>query len=69
MEFLGGGKCDMVATFEVVFLIVCAVLGLWWFSRTTTFRAHLRSGTGDNITVSAAEYRMRPPPVRRYDDK
>lgn len=29
----------MVATLEVVFLIVCVVLGLWWFSRTGRFRA------------------------------
>jgi hypothetical protein len=34
----------MVAMVEIVFLIVCAVLGLWWFSRTSTFRAHRRSG-------------------------
>ena len=24
----------MVAMFEIVFLIVCVLLGLWWFSRT-----------------------------------
>jgi hypothetical protein len=34
----------MVAMFEMVFLIACAVLGLWWFTRTSTFRTHLRSG-------------------------
>jgi hypothetical protein len=29
----------MVAMFEIAFLIVCVVLGLWWFSRTSRFRA------------------------------
>jgi hypothetical protein len=33
----------MVATFEVVFLIVCAVLGLRWFRGTNLYRAHRRS--------------------------
>jgi uncharacterized membrane protein YcjF (UPF0283 family) len=36
---LGGGSFDMVAMFEIVFLIVCVVLGLWRFSRTSRFRA------------------------------
>ena len=35
----------MVAMLEIVFLIVCAVLGSWWFSRTNLLRAHRRSGT------------------------
>ncbi len=34
----------MVAMLEIAFVIVCLVLGLWWFSRTSTFRAHRRSG-------------------------
>ena len=29
----------MVATFEIVFLVVCVVLGSWWFRRTPMFRA------------------------------
>ena len=29
----------MVAILEIVFLIVCVVLGLWWFSRTSRYRA------------------------------
>lgn len=29
----------MVAVFEVVFLIVFVVLGLWWFRRTNLYRA------------------------------
>src|SRR5262245_59074521 len=40
---LGGGSSYMVATLEIGFLIVFAVLGLWWFSRTSAFR--LRMGT------------------------
>jgi hypothetical protein len=34
----------MVAMFEIVFVIVCAVVGLWWFRRTNIYRAHRRSG-------------------------
>jgi hypothetical protein len=34
----------MVAILEILFLTVCGVLGLWWFSRTSLFRAHRRSG-------------------------
>jgi hypothetical protein len=33
----------MVAMLEIVFLILCAVLGSWWFSRTNVYRAHRRS--------------------------
>jgi hypothetical protein len=33
----------MVAMFEVGFLIICLVLGLWWFRRTNLYRAHRRS--------------------------
>jgi hypothetical protein len=71
----------MVAALELVFLIVCVVLGLWWFSRTSTFRAHRRSGV-DPVRRprtdrerqgpspdAFATFRMRKPPVRRYDDK
>jgi hypothetical protein len=29
---------------EIAFLVVCVVLGLWWFSRTNIYRAHRRSG-------------------------
>jgi hypothetical protein len=29
----------MVATAEIVFLIVCAVLGIWWFRGTKLYRA------------------------------
>jgi hypothetical protein len=44
VTFLGGGSFDMVAMFEIVFLIVCALLGLWWVSRTSRFRSLRRSG-------------------------
>jgi hypothetical protein len=44
MERLGGGKFDMVAMLEIAFLIVCLVLGSWWFTHTNMFRAHRRSG-------------------------
>lgn len=29
----------MVAIVEIVFLVVCVVLGSWWFSRTSRFRS------------------------------
>ena len=75
----------MVAMFEIVFLIVLVVLGLWWFSLTSTFRTHLRSGVDPgrrpktdrehareghwNPDLSSATFRMREPPVRHDDDK
>jgi hypothetical protein len=71
----------MVATLEVVFLVLFVLLGLWWFSRTTLFRAHMRSGAdprgkGDDFgfgkrspRITSADSRMRPPTVRHYDDK
>ena len=33
----------MVAMLEVAFLIVCAVLGVWWFRRTNIYRVRRRS--------------------------
>ena len=36
----------MVAILEIAVLVVLLVLGLWWFGRTSTFRAHWRSGIG-----------------------
>jgi hypothetical protein len=71
----------VVAMFEIAFLIVCVVLGLWWFSRTSTFRTHRRSGVDPGRRPQtdrdrqkegpnwSATIRMRKPPVRRYDDK
>jgi hypothetical protein len=35
----------MVAVLEILFLIVCVVLGLWWFSRTSRW-SHLKSERG-----------------------
>jgi hypothetical protein len=36
---LGGGSSDMVAVLEMMILVACVVLGVWWFSRTSRFRA------------------------------
>ena len=33
----------MVAMFEIVFLIVFVVLGVWWLRRTKLYRANRRS--------------------------
>lgn len=35
----------MVVMLEIVFLIACGVLGLWWFSRTSRW-SHLKSERG-----------------------
>jgi len=37
----------MVPILEMAFLVVCVVLGLWWFRRTNLFRAYRRSGGKD----------------------
>lgn len=34
----------MVAMVEIALLIVCAVVGVWWFTRTNAYRARRRSG-------------------------
>jgi hypothetical protein len=56
----------MVAVFEIVFLIVCAGLGLWWFRRTNLYRAHRRSGGdpsqfGDHKLTGRADQNMSGP--------
>jgi hypothetical protein len=43
VALLGGGSFDMVAMFEIALLIACAVLGLWWNSRTGFHRARQNS--------------------------
>jgi hypothetical protein len=47
----------MVAVFEIMFLIGCVALGVWWFRRTNLYRAHRRS-PGDISQVNSS----RPPP-------
>jgi|GEM_PF-3904119 hypothetical protein len=71
----------MVAWFEIVFLIVFVVAGVWSFSRTSTFRAHLRSGVDPSRRPRTdrerqvpspdafATFRLRKPRVRPYDEK
>jgi len=59
----------MVATLEAVFLIVCAVLGVWWFRRTNLYRAHRRSpgdpGQHGYGWGSEGMYTHRAPPNRQ----
>ena len=35
----------MVAMFEIVFLIVVVVFGVWWFRRTNMYRSRVKSGS------------------------
>lgn len=35
----------MVATLEIVFLIVVVVLAVWWFTRTNAYRSRVKSGS------------------------
>jgi ABC-type nickel/cobalt efflux system permease component RcnA len=39
----------MVAMVEIAFLILVALLGLWWLSRTSMFRALRRSGADPTL--------------------
>jgi ribose/xylose/arabinose/galactoside ABC-type transport system permease subunit len=69
---LGGGSFDVVAMLEIVFLIVCVVLGTWWFRRTNLFRAYRRSGGRDPGQHgygwgSEGMYTHRATPDRRSD--
>ena len=50
----------MVAIVEISVLVVCVALGLWWFSRTSRFRArtsrldHREASHGDKGQASPA---------------
>ena len=65
----------MVVMFEIVFLIVCAALGLRWFLRTNLYRAHRRSGVEPGKQGNLAGFGMyqlprpTPPPaaLRGYE--
>jgi hypothetical protein len=48
---LGEGSFDMVVMFEILFLIACAVLFLWWYSRTGFHRArrNMRADQGQKV--------------------
>jgi hypothetical protein len=47
----------MVPMFEIAFLIVLVVLGLWWFSRTNIYRAYRRSGVApDQYGVTGEKF-------------
>jgi hypothetical protein len=50
----------MVAMFEIVFLIVCVLLGLLWFRRTNLYRAHQRSGVDPGQSGSTASKGLPP---------
>lgn len=67
---LGGGSRDMVGIFEVVFLMVCVLLGLRWFLRTNLYRAHRRSPRdpgqhGHGLEWGIQGHTTVDPPVRR----
>ena len=44
----------MVAMFEIVFLIICVVLCVWWYSRTSFHRARRWSRADPGQKVSDA---------------
>ena len=56
----------MEARFEIVSLIICGVLGSWWFRRTNLYRAHRRSAGdpsqwGDRKLTGRADQNMSGP--------
>ena len=59
----------MVLTFEVAFLVLCMILGLWWFRRTNISKAHRRYGfspgqQGSRVFWGAHQpLRPMPPPA------
>jgi hypothetical protein len=65
---------DFIVFGGILLLLVGAYFALdsWLAGRMT--KRSLGSGAdprgkGEDISASTAEFRMRPPPVRRYDDK
>lgn len=58
----------MVAMFETAFLIVCAVLGIWWFRRTSMYRARVGSGAEQGHSEAGARASLaKLPPKHGYD--
>ena len=62
-----GTGSNMVAIIEVVFLIACLLLGVWWVSRTSRFRSRekLRAGSPEHRRSpqhqgGSSEPRLRP---------
>jgi hypothetical protein len=51
----------MVAKLEVAFLIIGAVVGLWWFSRTSRFRSRRRIGEDPQGRGDRPESHLDPP--------
>ena len=51
----------MVAIIEVVFLIACLLLGVWWVSRTSRFRSLKSSGQGPQHTDGHVDTKVDPP--------
>lgn len=54
----------MVAVLEIVFLVVCVVLCVWWFRRTNMYRARRRSGADPG--QAAKESLVKHPPKGGY---
>jgi len=54
----------MVAVFEIVLLIVCVVLGLWWFSRTNMYRSRRRSGADPGQSSEGARESLAKQPPK-----
>jgi hypothetical protein len=61
----------MVAVGEIVFVVVCLGLGVWWFTHTSIFRAIRRSGFADpgqhgHGTEPGMSVRVEPPNRRSH---
>jgi hypothetical protein len=52
----------MVALLEIVVLIICLVLGVWWFSRSSVYRSRFRSPDPLDQSDGARESLAKLPP-------
>jgi hypothetical protein len=51
----------MVAIIELVSLIVCLLLGVWWVSQTSRFRSRKRSGQVPQHVDGRLDTKVDPP--------
>ena len=58
----------MVAVIEIVFLIVCVMVGVWWFRRTNTYRAYRRSRLEPGQSDSGARESLTKMPPKSGPD-
>jgi hypothetical protein len=61
MDGIWKGKSPMVLAGEIVFVLLVALIALWWFTRTSAFRSRMRSKGPHEGADGAADISHRYP--------